>query len=63
MTPYEEGVPGSDIPPCSSCHGPQAKGDGAFPGLAGQLNDYIFRKLVNWSKERVKIRQIRTRPP
>jgi cytochrome c553 len=49
---YEQGVPGSDIPPCSSCHGPQAKGDGAFPRLAGQLNDYIFRKLVNWSKER-----------
>ena len=49
---YEEGVPGSDIPPCSSCHGPEAKGDGAFPRLAGQLNDYIFRKLVNWSKER-----------
>jgi cytochrome c553 len=49
---YEEGIPGSDIPPCSSCHGPQAKGDGAFPRLAGQLNDYIFRKLVNWSKER-----------
>jgi cytochrome c553 len=23
-----------------------------FPRLAGQLPDYIFRKLVNWSKER-----------
>jgi cytochrome c553 len=49
---YEEGVPGTDVPPCSSCHGPQAKGDGAFPRLAGQLDDYILRKLVNWSKER-----------
>jgi cytochrome c553 len=28
------------------------KGDGAFPRLAGQLHDYILRKLVNWSKER-----------
>jgi cytochrome c553 len=49
---YEEGVPGADIPPCSSCHGPEAKGDGPFPRLAGQLHDYIFKKLVNWSKER-----------
>jgi cytochrome c553 len=49
---YEEGIPGSNIPPCSSCHGPAAKGDGPFPRLAGQLHDYIFRKLVNWSKER-----------
>jgi cytochrome c553 len=49
---YEEGIPESDIPACSSCHGPEAKGDGAFPRLAGQLHDYIFRKLINWSKER-----------
>jgi cytochrome c553 len=49
---YDEGVPGTDVPPCSSCHGPQAKGDGAFPRLAGQLHDYILGKLVNWSKER-----------
>jgi cytochrome c553 len=49
---YQEGVPGTDIPACASCHGPEAKGDGAFPRLAGQLPDYILRKLVNWSKER-----------
>ena len=49
---YEDGVPSSDIPPCASCHGPEAKGDGQFPRLAGQLNDYIFKKLVNWEKER-----------
>jgi cytochrome c553 len=49
---YEEGIPGTDVPPCSACHGPQAKGDGAFPRLAGQLDDYILKKLVNWSKER-----------
>jgi cytochrome c553 len=49
---YEEGVPGADIPPCGSCHGPDAKGNGPFPRLAGQLHDYTFRKLVNWSKER-----------
>jgi cytochrome c553 len=49
---YEEGIPGSNVPPCSSCHGPEAKGDGPFPRLAGQLHDYVFRKLMNWSKER-----------
>jgi cytochrome c553 len=49
---YEEGLPGADVPPCSSCHGPEAKGDGASPRLAGQLDDYILKKLANWRKER-----------
>ena len=51
-TIYEEGISSASIPPCASCHGPDAKGNGPFPRLAGQLHDYIFRKLVNWSKER-----------
>lgn len=49
---YDEGLPNSDVPPCASCHGPEAKGDGQFPRLAGQLSDYVFNKLTNWSKER-----------
>jgi cytochrome c553 len=49
---YEEGVPSADVPPCASCHGPDAKGADAFPRLAGQLNDYIIRKLTSWDKER-----------
>jgi cytochrome c553 len=49
---YRDGVPGSDVPACATCHGPEAKGNGAFPRLAGQLHDYIFNKLVNWNKER-----------
>jgi len=49
---YEEGLPDRDVPPCASCHGPDAKGDGQFPRLAGQLPDYIFNKLKNWDKER-----------
>jgi cytochrome c553 len=49
---YEEGVPDADIPPCLACHGPEAKGNGEIPRLAGQLNDYIINKLVNWSSER-----------
>jgi cytochrome c553 len=49
---YEEGVASANVPPCASCHGPDAKGADAFPRLAGQLYDYIFRKLTNWDKER-----------
>jgi len=49
---FDEGVPDAKIPPCASCHGSDAKGNGAFPRLAGQLNDYVFKKLVNWTKER-----------
>jgi len=49
---YEEGFPDAQVPPCASCHGPEAKDDGEFPRLAGQLHDYIFNKLVNWSSER-----------
>ena len=48
---YEEGA-GDDVPACGSCHGADAKGNGPFPRLAGQLHDYTFNKLVNWSKER-----------
>jgi len=49
---YEEGIASSDLPPCAGCHGPEAKGDGQFPRLAGQLSDYIADKLTNWGKER-----------
>ncbi|HWJ19100.1 MAG TPA: c-type cytochrome [Geobacterales bacterium] len=49
---YEEGVPDADVPPCAVCHGPEAKGNGPFPRLAGQLHDYILSKLENWNQER-----------
>src|SRR5262249_7192681 len=49
---FENGVATANIPPCASCHGPQAKGNGPFPRLAGQLYDYITNKLTNWDKER-----------
>ena len=49
---YQQGIAGTNIPACASCHGEEAKGQGAFPRLAGQLHDYIMNKLVNWSKER-----------
>jgi cytochrome c553 len=49
---YEDGLPSAEVPPCATCHGPEAKGADAFPRLAGQLNDYVAKKLLNWSKER-----------
>jgi cytochrome c553 len=49
---YEEGVPSANVPPCASCHQPDGKGADAFPRLAGQLHDYVYRKLTNWDKER-----------
>ena len=49
---YGQGIASAEVPPCASCHGADAKGADAFPRLAGQLHDYIFRKLTNWSKER-----------
>ncbi len=49
---YDEGIPSAGVPACASCHGPNAKGNGAFPRLAGQLHDYISNKLANWTKER-----------
>jgi cytochrome c553 len=51
---YEEGVPDMDIMACASCHGADAKGNGPSPRLAGQLHDYILRKLQNWGKERTQ---------
>jgi len=49
---YEEGVPSANIQPCSSCHGPEAKGIGAAPRLAGQLHEYTSKTLMNWSNDR-----------
>ncbi len=49
---FEEGIPQADVQACASCHGSDAKGNGPFPRLAGQLQDYILKKLINWSSER-----------
>ncbi len=49
---YQNGIPGANVPACATCHGPDAKGAELFPRLAGQLDDYIIRKLLNWDKER-----------
>jgi cytochrome c553 len=48
---YEGGISDAGIAPCSSCHGPDAEGQGEIPRLAGQLHDYILKRLVSWRKE------------
>jgi len=40
------GVPEKKIPPCGSCHGVEALGNGAFPRLAGQHADYLVKQLT-----------------
>jgi cytochrome c553 len=51
-TIYQEGLPDSNVPACSACHGPEAKGQDEIPRLAGQLFSYTVKELTNWSKER-----------
>jgi cytochrome c553 len=43
---FEHGIPAKEIPPCGSCHGAQAEGNGAFPRLAGQHSDYLVKQLL-----------------
>jgi cytochrome c553 len=49
---YEEGVPEANVPACAACHGPDAKGNGENPRLAGQLYSYTVKVMVNWDRER-----------
>lgn len=49
---FEDGVPEANVPPCASCHGDDAKGNGQFPRLAGQYYAYIEKTLANFEKVR-----------
>ena len=49
---YSEGVPTANVPACSACHGPEAKGKAEIPRLAGQLYPYTVEELEGWSKKR-----------
>ena len=49
---FEEGLPDANVPACFACHGPDAKGHGEIPRLAGQLYWYTVKVLTNWGKER-----------
>jgi len=49
---YEEGLPESNVPACSACHGPDGHGQNEIPRLAGQLYPYMVGQLTGWAKER-----------
>jgi cytochrome c553 len=42
---YEKGVPDRSIPPCATCHGPNAEGVADFPRLGGQHAKYVVRQI------------------
>lgn len=42
---FNEGIPASGVPMCSTCHGARGEGNGAFPRIAGQHADYIAKQL------------------
>ena len=49
---FQGGAPENDVPACAVCHGPEAKGDGIVPRLAGQWRPYLIGQLTNWDKQR-----------
>ncbi len=49
---FHNGAPENDVPVCAVCHGPEAKGDGMFPRLAGQWRHYLIAKLLHIDRER-----------
>lgn len=49
---YDEGLPESNVPACSACHGAEGKGQNEIPRLAGQLYPYMVGQLTGWGKER-----------
>jgi cbb3-type cytochrome c oxidase subunit III len=51
---FEGGLPDKNVPPCASCHGADAKGNGQIPRIAGQVYPYVINQLTNWSKERTE---------
>jgi cytochrome c553 len=49
---FAYGLPDQNVPACSACHGPDAKGQREIPRLAGQLYWYMVSTLSLWSSER-----------
>jgi cytochrome c553 len=49
---FEEGLPESNVPACTACHGSEGKGQTVIPRLAGQLYEYTVGQLTSWAKVR-----------
>jgi cytochrome c553 len=43
---FTEGMPTRQIPPCASCHGVKAEGNGPVPRIAGQHAPYLLKQLL-----------------
>lgn len=43
---FDTGVADKAVPACSSCHGPEGKGNATFPRIAGQHADYLIKQLI-----------------
>ena len=41
---------GAGVFPCTACHGPGLKGDGAAPPLAGRSPSYLYRQLTDFKR-------------
>jgi cytochrome c553 len=48
---YDDGIPEANIPACTACHGPEARGEGTNPRLAGQLYPYLMTRLSHWQSD------------
>ncbi len=42
---FTEGISSASLPPCTTCHGEKAEGNGPIPRLAGQHRAYLARQL------------------
>ena len=42
---YDKGVEAVGVPACAACHGPDARGMGEYPRLAGQHEQYVLKQL------------------
>jgi cytochrome c553 len=43
---FAQGLAAKNVPPCTTCHGPQGEGQANFPRLAGQHADYVEKQLL-----------------
>lgn len=49
---FEDGLPESNVPACSACHGADGHGQNEIPRLAGQLYQYTVGQLTGWGQVR-----------
>lgn len=43
---FANGIVAKNVPACSTCHGAEGQGIGAFPRIAGQHADYLVKQLL-----------------